>query len=340
MSRSTLKDVAERACVSPATVSYVLSGKKKISDETKQRVHDAVKELDYVPDLNARGLTMRDSKLIGVVVPQTEPGNRLMFQNSFYSEILGSIEYHTRNAGYHVIISATEANESYLTLAKKRNLDGIIVIGMYPSDFYLQMKQSKIPIVLVDSYCSDHFFHNVRIDDEHGSYLETMYVLDKGHSDVAFFVGQLKESGVMKKRLSGYERALRERGIPVRSEYIFEGQVDYENGVYMARKLISNKVPVTAVVCAADILAIGAMSGFYNRGIRVPEDISVIGFDDLEISQYLTPGLTAIRQQISLKGQKAVELLLEIIGNPDLSRKEEVLPLQLVERGSVKVLED
>lgn len=115
MARATLKDVAQLAGVSTATVSYALSGKRTISDETKQRIHDAIAELDYVPDLNARGLSMRDSKLIGVVVPQTEPGDRLMFQNSFYSEVLGSIEFYARQQGYHILISATDANESYLT---------------------------------------------------------------------------------------------------------------------------------------------------------------------------------------------------------------------------------
>lgn len=168
MARATLKDVAQLAGVSTAAVSYALSGKRPISEETKRRIQAAVEQLDYVPDLNARGLSMRDSKLIGVVIPQTEPGDRLMFQNSFYSEVLGSIEYYARQNGYHILISATEANESYLTLAMKRNLDGIIVIGMYPDEFYQEMKKIKIPIVLIDSYCNDHYYHNIRIDDAYG----------------------------------------------------------------------------------------------------------------------------------------------------------------------------
>ena len=187
MARATLKDVARRAGVTTATVSYALSGKRPISEATKQRVMAAIAELDYVPDLNARGLSMRDSKLIGVVVPQTEPGERLMFQNSFYSEVLGSIEYYARQQGYHILISATDANESYLTLAKKRNLDGIIVIGMYPDEFYQQMKKTQIPIVLIDSYCNDHYYHNIRIDDAYGSYLATRYMLECGHTEIAFF---------------------------------------------------------------------------------------------------------------------------------------------------------
>ena len=132
----TIKEVAQKAGVSPATVSYVLNNKKSISEDTKQRVWSTISELDYVPDLSARSLIAGNSKLIGVVVPQTEKGNRLMFENNFYSEILGSIEYRARLRGYHVLISASDTNEKYLTLAKERNLDGIIVIGIYPNSFY------------------------------------------------------------------------------------------------------------------------------------------------------------------------------------------------------------
>ncbi len=339
MARATLKDVAQLAGVSTATVSYALNGKRRISDETRQRVLDAVAQLDYVPDLNARGLSMRDSKLIGVVVPQTEPGDRLMFQNSFYGEVLGSIEYYARQQGYHILISATDANESYLTLAKKRNLDGIIVIGMYPDDFYQQMKKTHIPIVLIDSYCNDHYYHNIRIDDAYGSYLATRYMLENGHRDIAFFSGQLKENGVMKKRLLGYQQALQEFALPYRREYVFEGQIDYGSGIDLARQLLAAGLPATGIVAAADILAIGAIKGLFEAGKYVPRDYSVIGFDDAEIAQYMTPGLTTIRQQISLKGQKAVELLLKHIQDPTLPKQEEILPLQLVARGSVRKLD-
>ncbi len=334
--RITLKDVAQSAGVSPATVSYVLNGKKTISDDTKKRVMDAIEQLEYVPDLNARSLSMRDSKLIGVVVPQTEPGSRLMFQNNFYSEILGSIEYHARLRGYHVIISATDANESYLTLAMERNLDGIIVIGMYPDEFYQQMKKTNIPIVLIDSYCDDHYYHSIRVDDAYGSYLATKYVLECGHTDVAFFAGQLKENGVMKKRLTGYQQALNERNIEFRTEYVFEGKIDYDSGIELSDKLLKSKLNVTAIVAAADILAIGAMKGLYEQGIKVPDDISVIGFDDLEISKYLTPGLSTVKQQISQKGECAVEMLFNSMQNPSLSKQEQILPLYLVERNSVR----
>lgn len=333
-----MKDVAKAAGVTTAAVSYAISGKRPISDETRKRVEAAIKELGYTPNMAARTLSSagRSSKLIGVVVPQTEGGGRLMFQNQFYAEILGSIELCARQAGYHVLISATDANDSYLTLAAERNLDGIIVIGMYPDEFYQQMKRSRIPIVLIDSYCNDHYYHNVRIDDAYGSYLATKYVLERGHRDIAFFCGRIKDNGVMKKRLAGYRDALGEYSVEFRDALVFEGDIDYKDGIESVNRLMDTQVNATAVVAAADILAIGAAKAFYERGVRVPDDISLMGFDDLEISQYLTPGLTTVRQQISLKGEKAVELLIRSINEPELTKQELILPVSLVERESVK----
>lgn len=338
MSKSTIKDVARKVGVSVATVSYVLNGKKKISEPTKKKIYEAIEELNYVPNINAQGLNSHSSRLIGVVVPQTENGDKLMFQNTFYGEVLGSIEYWARQKGYHVIVSATDTNESYLRLAKQRNLDGIIVIGMYPDEFYKELKKTDIPIVLIDSYCNDFYYHSIRIDDAYGSYLATKYLLENGHSEIAFFVGQIKDNGVMKKRLLGYKQALEQFDVEYNEKYVYEGQIDYDSGIKLADKLVNSKLPITAIVCAADILAIGVMSELYKLGVKVPDDISIVGFDDLEISQYLTPALTTIHQQISLKGQKAVELLLEHIEKINLPKQEEVLSLELIERDSVKKL--
>ena len=137
--RVTIRDVAAASNVSVATVSYVLNGKKKVSEETKQKILTVIDDLGFVPDLNARGLTVKDTKLLGVVVPQTEPGSKLMFHNIFYSELLGSIEYAARQRGYHVIISATDVTEDYLQLIQERNLAGVIIIGTYQNQFFSEL---------------------------------------------------------------------------------------------------------------------------------------------------------------------------------------------------------
>ena len=337
--KATIRDVAAAAGVSAATVSYVLNGKKKVSEQTRDVVLDVIRRMEYVPDLNARGLSIKDTKLIGVVVPQTEPGSTLMFRNNFYSEILGSIEFHARQNGYHVLISATDVTEDYLNLIRERNLDGVIIIGTYQNEFLSQLNQLDVPVVLVDSYCKYDWFHEIRIDDQKSSYMAARYVLEAGHRKIALVSGILHEDGVMNKRFKGYQEALADFGIPYRPEYVFEGNVDYDSGVDIAGRIAREKVDVTAVVATADIFAIGLIKGFSEMGIRVPEDISIIGFDDLDISAYLTPGLTTIKQHISLKGERAVSLLVQNMADPNMAKVEEVLPVRLVERASVKRME-
>ncbi len=334
--KATIRDVAAEAGVSAATVSYILNGKKKVSEQTKAKVMEVIKKMEYVPDLNARGLTVKDTRLIGVVVPQTEPGSTLMFRNNFYSEILGSIEYHARQEGYHVLISATDVTADYLNLIRERNLDGVIIIGTYQNEFLAQLKQLEIPVVLVDSYCEKDWFHTIRIDDEQGSYQATQYVLDAGHKRIGLLSGMLHENGVMKKRFRGYRKALEERGIEFKKEYLFEGTVEYETGVEVARRIVREKMDMSAIVATADVFAIGLIKGFYEEGVKVPEDISIMGFDDLEISQFMTPGITTMRQQISLKGERAIELLVENMLSADMKIVEEIIPVSLVERNSVK----
>ena len=334
----TIRDVAAAAGVSVATVSYVLNGKKKVSEQTKQDVLDTIEKMGYVMDLNARGLTVKSTRLIGVVVPQTEPGSTLMFRNNFYSEILGSIEYQARQNGYHILISATDVTEDYLNLIRERNLDGVIIIGTYQNEFLYKLHELDIPVVLVDSYCKYDWFHEIRIDDEKASYLAAKYVLEAGHQKIALVTGFLKDDGVMQKRLQGYRTALEEAGISYCPEYVIERNVDYDSGVSAAEEIVRKKMDVTAVVATADIFAIGLIKGFYEAGVRVPEDISIIGFDDLDITAYLTPGLTTVKQFISRKGERAVELLLQNLTNRSMKKVEEILPVKLVERASVKRL--
>ena len=134
----------------------------------------------------------------------------------------------------------------------------------------------------------------------------------------------------------GYKKALEEAGIAFCEEYIYEGEVDYKSGEELARLIAEKQQGITAVIAAADIQAIGAIKGFYEAGINVPEDMSVMGFDNLEMSQFIIPGLTTVGQNIALKGERAVELLVENMDNPDMEKQEEILPVMVVERGSIK----
>jgi len=333
-----MQDVANEANLSLAAVSYVLNGKEGVSEERRKVVMAAVKKLGYVSNYAARSLAMNSSKLIGVCSPQTEPGNRLMFDNPFYSELVNNIEFECRKQGYHIIISGTDADESYINLAHKRSLDGIIIVGTYSEAFYKELKDSNVPVVLIDTYFEDDDFCNVRIDDEESGYKSTKYLLDKGHRNIGFVSGMIIGCGVTQRRFSGYKRALSEYGIKPTDERILAGNVSFEFGRQQAKKIVEEKIDITAVMCTADILAVGVIKQFTEMGLKVPEDVSVIGFDNLRVSKYTTPSITTVSQNIEQKGKIAVEMILDLIENEDKKGDTLVLPTKIIERKSVKQL--
>lgn len=338
MKRVSIKDVAKAAGVSTSTISYVLNNKasETISPATQQRVREAVERLGYVPNQSARSLISRRSNLIGVIIPQTEPGKEFMFSNPFYGEFLSSVEYTARQNGYHLLISGTEANAGYLRIARNRGVDGVILVGTYPSGFIEELKQLGVPVALVDAYIKDPYFHTIGIDDRKGGYIATRYLLEKGHREIAFVSGVIKEHGVNDKRYQGYLDALREAGIEPDARRVYAGEVDYAYGIRAAQEMAARGLRETAAFCTADILAVGLVKGIRAQGRAVPEDVSVVGFDDVYLSEICDPSLTTVRQDIRLKGERAVQLLIHAQEREE--RETILLPIEIVERDSVRAL--
>lgn len=338
----TIRDVARHAGVSIAAVSYVLNNKAhKVSEETVALIHESIKELNYIPSISARGLVNNTSQLIAVIIPQTEEHKQLVFQNPFYSEMISNIEATVRNDGYHIILAGVEKGKSYLDISISRNLDGAIIIGIYPEALYEECKQANIPIVLVDSYIHDQYFANVGIDDELGGYMATKHLIDHGHTHIAITTGSIRRDGVVEKRFLGYKRALAEADIPYRSEYVFGESVSFEHGHDTGCLIAKDYPDVTAVFATADVMAFGLMRGLMENGMSVPDDISVIGFDDISWAHMFFPPLTTVRQHIANKGQLAATLLLEQIKNKKQLTPEEkqvVVPLEVISRNTVRKL--
>lgn len=333
--RINMKDIAKEANVSVATVSYVLNKRKDqtIADATKKRVEDAVKKLGYVPNLAAKALVANKSYLIGVVIPQTEPGKEFMFSNPFYGDLLSSIEFNARINGYHVLISGTDIDQSYLEIAKKRSLDGIIIVGVHPDEYFNSLKNSSIPIVLIDSYCKDSSFKSISIKDRESAKIATKYLIDKGHKKIGFASGIISDNGVTFERYLGYKDALIEEGLTVDESLIYSGTVSQEYGKELAVKIANSDNKPTAIFSSADIIAFGLINGLKNSNLRIPEDISIIGFDDTWIASACDPQLTTIKQDVLKKGEKAIELLL----NEDKEANNNIiLDIELIERKSVK----
>jgi LacI family transcriptional regulator len=336
--RVGIKEVAIEAGVSIATVSYVINNKEgqSLSKETRERVNEAVNKLNYVPNLSARILANNKSNLIGVVIPQTEPNKEFMFSNPFYSEFLSSLEYTARKKGYHVLISGTNADEDYIEVAKKRNLDGIVVLGVYPQDTLEDFKKSGIPTVIIDSYVKSYHFNSVGTDDCYGGYTATKYLLERKHRKIAIVTGSVKEKGVNQERLRGYKDALLEYDIAADDKYIFTGNVDFEYGLEVAKTITNLKDDITAVFCTADILAMGLMNGLSKVGVKVPEDISIIGFDNTFISKITVPALTTVNQNIAAKGERAAKMIIGIIEEKLKGKQEYIIPIEVIERESVR----
>lgn len=339
MKKATIKDVALHAGVSVAAVSYVLNGKEhRVSGDTVAKINESVKALNYIPNISARGLAKNTSELIGVIIPQTENRKSLVLENPFYSETISAIESVCREYGYHIIVSGVEKGKSYLDISISRNLDGAIIMGVYPEQLYEECKEVGIPIVLIDSYIHDDYFLNVGIDDEYGGYLATQYLIEQGHRNIALVTGTIRSDGVVEKRFLGYKRALQEAGLFYNSHHVFEKTVSYEHGMESGARIAAEHPEITAVFTTADVVAFGAIRGIKEAGKSVPEDLSVIGFDDISMAHMFLPGLTTVKQNISLKGEIAARNLLEQITGERKGPTETKIELEVVERQTVAKL--
>lgn len=335
--RINMKDIAREAGVSTATVSYIINKRtdQVIAPQTIRKVEEVIQRLGYVPNLGARALASKYSRLLGLLIPQTEKEPKLMFSNSFYGTFLSSFEYEARKRGYNILISGTDVDESYLDVARKRSLDGIVIVGVEMESDIKGLKKNGIPTVLVDSYGMDGELSSVTIDDCNGGYLATEYLLSMGHRKIGLATGFLTKEGVNTERLKGYERALASHGLSLGNSYIYSGTISYEYGVELGLELAKREERPTALFATADILAFGLVKGLRMGGLKVPSDVSIIGFDDGFLASNMEPALTTIRQDVDGKARIAAQLIIDTIEGKQ-NGSNIVLPVSLVERESVK----
>jgi DNA-binding LacI/PurR family transcriptional regulator len=334
VARATIKDIAARANVSPMTVSNVLNGRRaKATDETVERIMAAVKVLDYRPNMSARSLVSNASKMVGVIIPFTENQNQLLLDNPFYAEMLSGIESALRAAGYYMMLSGVGGPNPHLDTLSHWNVDALIVLGVYREALFDQVRALNVPTLLIDSYVDDPEFYHLGVDDEAAACAATRYLIDKGHTGIALATGVIRTDGVVERRVAGYRRALSEAGIPYDPARILSGSVTFEWGVEAAARLVA--LPnTTAAFCTADLLAAGLLAGLHKLGRRIPDDYSVMGFDNLSVSRMVYPALTTVDQSILKKGQLAGQLIAAILGKQQPERKT-LIPVTIVERDSV-----
>ena len=336
---ATLKDIAIEAGVSVMTVSNVINGKNsKVSEKNRTKINELVKKYNYVPNLTARSLTVKSSKIIGIILPSNDTKVNL-FKNPYISELFGVIETALREEGYYVMIKVVNNISKISELLKNWNMDGaIFFMPDYEHIIYSILKQNNLPMVFIDSYSDLENVLGVSINDYKGGYIATKYLLNYGHKKILFAGPCEEDNTIIKKRLEGYKSALSQFNIPFDKELVVNITPTYEAGIDLGRNISNGMYDVTSVVTTADIFAIGVMEGARINGMIIPNDLSIIGFDNLLPSIYVTPKLTTISQNIESKGKAAVKLLIDYIKNGSVPKNKLTLDVELIERQSVKRL--
>ncbi len=333
----TLKDIAEKAGVSMMTVSNVINGKTgRVSPKTRDKVNSIIQEYGYTPNLNARSLTNKVSNIIGLIISAYEETmDENYLENPYVSTVIGIIERELRQNGYYVMIRSIVKGADLTELLQNWNVDGIIFLDPAHQAALEKLTASiPCPVAVFDSNLDINGLINVCSNDRKGLYLSTKYMINRGHSRIAF-VADYVGSHVLEQRFLGYKQALEESEIPFKPEFVYSYPPSYEGGLKAGKKIASDCLGITAAVTTADISAIGVMEGARLGGYRIPIDLSVIGYDNLQLGQYTLPKLTTISQNISKKALTATRLLLEKIRTGTTSTPPHVvLDVEIIERQS------
>jgi LacI family transcriptional regulator len=329
---ATMQDVADLAKVSKTTVSHVINETRPVSEGKRQRVLYAMKELDYQPNILARSLRKRETGTIGLIVPNNA--------NPFYAEVSRGVESLSFEEGYNVILCNSDRNLqkeiAYTELLVSKRVDGILFVGAWVGEqtqHLSEINRQGIPLAVVDRFASDLDIDLVRTDNHLGGWLATSHLLGLGHKRISC-IGGIPEFTPNAERIIGYKKALRDAGIAIKDEIIIRTNFQFEGGHRAAQQLLSLENRPTAIFACNDLMAIGAMRAARDLGFRIPEDISVVGFDDIQMAQYTCPQLTTIAQPMFDMGKLATEMLLERIRDTNIPQRKRILEPKLVVRQS------
>ncbi len=309
MRRVNIQEVAKEAGVSPSTVSRALNGFPGISEKTRERIVEIARKLNYRPNYRGQILTTQSTKNIGLLITD--------IANPFFPELVMGAEEYASKSGYTVLLGNTSESEeketNYLDFFSRGPVDGIIISASRVSNEHIIMlAEEGLPIVVINRILEHPKISYVSTDMEKGGYLATMHLLRLGHSKIAFINGP-KHSEVSQRRLEGYKKALKEAGIDYNSDLISFNVPVSESGYKEAIKLLCTGEAPTAIFTYNDVMAFGVIKAAKELGIKIPEELSVVGFDDIFFSSFTDPPLTTIKQFKEELGRMAVELLFKLM---------------------------
>ncbi len=333
---ATIKDVAKLAGVSVTTVSRAFNNTAPVNEKTKERIMQAIEELNYTPSIIAQGMRTKKSKTIGVIIPD--------YLNPFYHVLFKYVENEARQEGYHVIISSTGEDttdeDNYINDLVNRNVDGIIVCsykGQQETIEKLIKISKKIPVVFLDNLQAKRQTNAIYVDGYTGIKRITEHLIQLGHREIAF-IKSLERYNVANDRYQGYLDAMKKAGLNVKKELVYEGNYHIESGCQAAKYFLENKrISLTAIVSSTDLMALGVMNYLKSQGYQIPQDIAVAGFDDIYMSKLTTPPLTTYKQPIKDIAKKAVKLILHQLNHPKTEKKQIKLEGELVIRRSTDI---
>jgi LacI family transcriptional regulator len=336
--RVTIRDVAEHAGVSIATVSHVINKTRTVSEELQQRVQQVMDELGYRPNAIARGLRTSKTQTIGLIVPNNA--------NPFYAEIAHGVEVVCFSAGYSVVLCNSdrdiEKEITYSELLLNKRADGIIFAGAWVGDQLDHIRgivEGGIPVVAVDRFLPGIMADSVVANNIDGGRLATRHLVSLGHSKIACIRG-FPENTPNAERVKGYLEILSESGIEIVDDYVRKADFQVEGGYQAAKELLDSSDRPTSIFACNDLMAIGAMRGALDLNLQVPEDISIVGFDNLPLTRFLEIPLTTIDHKMLELGSVSANLLLDRMNNPDSDPVREVIDVDLIVRSSTATKRD
>jgi LacI family transcriptional regulator, repressor for deo operon, udp, cdd, tsx, nupC, and nupG len=324
-----MEDVAKVANVSTATVSRVLANNKNVSQKTRERVMEVINQLEYKPNRLAANFRKKSSETIAVILPD--------IANPFFSEIVKGFRDEALNNGYQILLcdtgNSTDQEAEFVELVKEKFVDGIILAtARMPKEEIYKLSQ-EIPVVLACEYIESYEIPTVSIDNVTAAREATEFLAKQGHQRIGCITGPL-DVILSRDRVKGYRQALLLNELPIHDFLIQEGDFSVKSGFDIMMKLLASEEKPTAVFASSDEMAVGVIKACKNKGLRIPEDISVIGFDDVPLCTLVEPEITTIHQPKYEMGCEAMKMLLTMIGTNDLNQKRIVLPHQLIIRQS------
>ena len=317
---TTKEDIARICGVGVSTVSRAINNHPDINPETKEMIMRVIKENNYVPNNSARNLKRQDAKAIAVLVKG--------INNSFFSQMIKVLEEEIKEKSYAMVLQHVDYDEDEvevaLKLVKEKRLRGIIFLGGYLVHSEEKLAQLHVPFILsttgmLPKGFSRNTYSSVAVDDTKESYKMVDYLCKNGHKDIAILCARKTDASIGKLRLEGYKKALKDNGIEVREELILPMRSDLEdysleNGYMVTKEFLEKQIPCTAIFAISDMLAIGAGKALSDAGYKVPEDISLAGFDGVEIGKYVIPSLTTLKQPVDSMARETARILFDIIG--------------------------